>query len=142
MERHSSLSLPEQLRALENEPGFHDYPPQTQQRMRDQLVKLNNMTPAQRSQILSRTELLEQMTPPQRQQFRSTMQQYGGLAEDRRRLVAHAFKELRVMPPAEAQSIVENDPRVRTEFSDYERGILHNLLVLEPYMPGKGPAGN
>ena len=56
MDRHSNLPLAEQQRALENEPGFRDLPPQTQQRMRDRLTQLNNMTPEQRRRILERTE--------------------------------------------------------------------------------------
>src|ERR1700722_14630966 len=44
MDRHSNLSLPDQQKALENEPGFRDLPPQTQQRYRDRLTQLNNMT--------------------------------------------------------------------------------------------------
>jgi hypothetical protein len=139
MERHNNLSLPDQLRALENEPGFHDYPAQTQQRMRDQLVKLNSMTPEQRSKILGRTEAIEQMSPPQRQQFRSAMQEYSALPPDRRRLVARAFKDLREMPQPQRQSIINNDPRFRSQFSDGERATLSNLLAVEPYMPIKGP---
>lgn len=44
MSRHSSLPVPEQQRALEREPGFHDLSPQVQQRMHDRLTQLNNMS--------------------------------------------------------------------------------------------------
>ncbi len=53
MDRHSNLPLADQQKALENEPGFRDLPPQTQQRMRDRLTQLNNMTPDQRQRILA-----------------------------------------------------------------------------------------
>ena len=76
MDRHSNMPLPEQQRALENEPGFRDLPPQTQQRMRDRLTQLNGMTPEQRRRILERTEDMEHLTPPQRQQVRSALEQY------------------------------------------------------------------
>src|ERR1700748_855810 len=94
MARHSNLSPKEQQRALENEPGFRDLPQQTQQRMRDRLTQLNNMTPAQRQRVLEHTEAMERLTPSQRDQFRGAMQQYSGLPEDRRRLIARAFRDL------------------------------------------------
>jgi hypothetical protein len=95
MDRHSNLPPAEQQRALEKEPGFRDLPPQTQQRMRDRLTQLNNMTPEQRRRTLERTEAIEHLTPPQRQQWRGAMEQYQGLPEDRRRMVARAFRDSR-----------------------------------------------
>jgi hypothetical protein len=139
MERHANLSLPEQQRALENEPGFHELPRQTQQAERDQLVKLNNMTPEQRSRVLERTETLNEMTPAQRQQFRGVLQRYAALPVDRRRLVGRAFRDLREMPPAERQTVIASD-RFRTMFSDNERATLSNLFTVEPYLPQRGPA--
>jgi hypothetical protein len=132
MDRHSTLSLPEQLRALDNEPGFKLYPPQTQQRMRDQLVKLYNMTPQQRSRLLEGNEAIERMNPGERQQFNSTVTQYKALPPDRKRLVAKAFRDLRKLPAPERQAIMNTD-RFREQFSDSERGTLSNLLLWEPY---------
>jgi len=143
MDRHSSLPLPEQQRALENEPGFRDLPPQTQQRMRDRLTQLNNMTPEQRRRILERTEDMEHLTPPQRQQVRGALEQYRGLPEDRRRLVARAFRDLREMPQPQRQAMMNSD-RFRGQFSDQERNTLSGLLAVEPYLavqhPNEGPA--
>jgi hypothetical protein len=42
MVNHASLTLPEMLRALANEPGFYQLPPAKQQGMRDRLVFLDN----------------------------------------------------------------------------------------------------
>jgi hypothetical protein len=137
MDRHSNLSLPEQQRALENEPGFRDLPPPTQQRMRDRLTQLNNMSPEQRQRILDRTEAMERLTLPQRQQVRGAMQQLGGLPEDRR-LVARAFRDLREMPQPQRQAILDSD-RFRGQFSDQERSTLSNLLAVEPYLPVRRP---
>jgi hypothetical protein len=138
MDRHSNLSLPEQQRALENEPGFRDLPQPTQQRMRDRLTQLNNMSPEQRQRILDRTEAMERLTLPQRQQVRGAMQQLGGLPEDRRRLVARAFRDLREMPQPQRQAILDSD-RFRGQFSDQERSTLSNLLAVEPYLPVRRP---
>jgi hypothetical protein len=138
MDRHSSLPLQEQQRALEKEPGFRDLPPQTQQRMRDRLTQLNNMTPEQRRRTLEHTEAMEHLTPPQRQQVRGALEQYRDLPEDRRRMVARAFRDLREMPPPQRQAILNSD-RFRGQFSDQERNTLSGLLTVEPYLPVQRP---
>ena len=138
MDRHSNLSLADQQKALENEPGFRDLPPQTQQRMRDRLTQLNNMSPEQRRRILERTEDMEHLTPPQRQQVRGALEQYRGLPEDRRRLVARAFRDLREMPQPQRQAILSSD-RFHDQFSDQERNTISNLLAVEPYLPVQHP---
>jgi hypothetical protein len=143
MAHHSNLSPAEQQRALENEPGFRDLPPQTQQRLRNHLAQLNNMTPEQRRRTVEHTEAMERLTPSQREQFRGAMQQYSGLPEDRRRLVARAFRDLREMPPPQRQAILNSD-RLRGQFSEQERNTLSGLLAVEPYLPvehsNEGPA--
>jgi hypothetical protein len=138
MDRHSNLPLAEQQKALENEPGFRDLPPQTQQAMRNRLTQLNNMTPEQRRRILEHTEEMEHLTPPQRQQLRGALEQYRGLPEDRRRLVARAFRDLREMPPQQRQALMSSN-RFRTQFSDQERNTLSGLLAVEPYLPVQRP---
>ncbi|MCU1250003.1 MAG: hypothetical protein JWQ49_3032 [Edaphobacter sp.] len=134
MDRHSTLPLPAQQRALESEPGFRDLPPQTQQRMRDRLTQLNSMTPDQRQRILERTEQMEHLSPPQRQQVRGALDQYRGLPEDRRRLVARAFRDLREMPQPQRQEMLNSD-RFRGQFTDQERSTISDLLAVEPYLP-------
>jgi Protein of unknown function (DUF3106) len=138
MDRHSSLPLTDQQRALEREPGFRDLPPQTQQRMRDRLTQLNNMTPEQRRRVLEHTEAMEHLSQPQRQQVRGALEQYRGLPEDRRRLVARAFRNLREMPQPQRQAFLNSD-RFRGEFSDQERNTLSGLLAVEPYLPVQHP---
>ena len=59
MNRHRSLPLAQQHSALQNEPGFRQLPPQTQQRYLDRLTQLNNMPEEQRRRILERNEMME-----------------------------------------------------------------------------------
>jgi hypothetical protein len=134
MDRHSNLSLPEQLRALDNEPGFKLYPPQVQQRFRDELVRLYNMTPQQRARTLQRNEALERMTLPQRQQWRAAVQQLDALPLLRRRVMTRAILDLREMPPDQRQ-LTLNSPAFRAQFSDSERSMLSTILTVEPYTP-------
>src|SRR5271154_156783 len=48
MDRHRNMTLAQQQAALQNEPGFRELPPQTQQRTLNNLAKLNNMPEEQR----------------------------------------------------------------------------------------------
>jgi Protein of unknown function (DUF3106) len=140
MARHSNLSPEEQHRALENEPGFRNLPPQTQLRLHNELSQLNNMPPEQRRRLLQRNEAMEHLTPQQRQQFNGSLAQLGAFPPDRRRLVARAFHDLREMPLAQRQAMLSSD-RMRGEFTDQERGTLTNLLAVEPYIPVQQPNG-
>lgn len=133
MERHQNLPVQEQLRQLQNEPGFNDLPAQTQQRYRDRLIQLNNMNPEQRDRMLQRNEVLERMSQPQRQQYRAAVQQFAAAPPDRRRLMARAVLDLRAMAPEQRQQVINSD-RFRAEFSDGERSTLTNLLSVEPYI--------
>lgn len=134
MDRHSSLPLPDQQRALEREPGFHDLSPQLQQRMRDRLTQLNNMPPEKRERVMARTEAMEHLDPQQRQQVRGAMNQLSSLPPDRRRAVARTFRELRSLPPDQRQATLNSD-RLRSSFTDGERSTLSNLVTIEPYLP-------
>jgi len=134
MNRHSNLPVPDQQRALEREPGFHDLSPQVQQRMRDRLTQLNNMPPEKRERVMAHTEAMERLDPQQRQQVRGAMTQLSNLPPERRRAVAHAFRDLRSLPPNQRQSVLSSD-RIRSSFTDGERSTLSNLVTIEPYLP-------
>ena len=138
MQHHRNLSLADQQRALESEPGFKQLPPETQQRMRNRLTQLNSMSPEQRSHIIERTEMMEHLTPPQRQQVRGAMQQLGELPVDRRRLVARTFRDLREMPPAQRAAFLNSDT-YRAQFSEPERNTLSGLIAIEPFLPAPRP---
>ncbi|WP_260704539.1 DUF3106 domain-containing protein [Edaphobacter flagellatus] len=141
MENHRNLTPEQQQKALEKEPGFHDLPNETQQRLRDRLTQLNNMPPEQRQRLLERNEAMTRLTAPQRQQVRGAMQQFSSLPPDRRRLVGKAFRDLREMPEPQRQAILSSD-RFRGQFSDQERGTLSSLLAVEPYIPVQKSADN
>jgi hypothetical protein len=136
MERHGNLSLTEQQRALDNEPGFRDLPEQVRQREHEQLIRLNSMNPQQRTRLLERNEALERLAPPQRQQYRSTVQNFASLPPDRRHMVARAILDLRAMPPDQRRQELDS-PTSRAQFSDEERSMLSTLLTAEPYSPAR-----
>jgi len=134
MDNHNNLSLPEQQRALQDEPGFRELPSQVQQHELNELGRLYNMDPQQRNRMLDRNEALERLTPPQRQQWRDAVQQLNALPVPRRRVMARVILDLREMSPEQRQLTV-NSPNFRAQFSENERVMLSTLLAVEPYAP-------
>ena len=134
MQNHQNLPLDEQLRELQNSPGFRLYPLQTQQREINEYIRLYNMNPQQRSQTLQRNENLERLTPPQRQEWRNAVQQLNALPAPRRRIMARVILDLREMPPDQRQ-LTLNSPSFLAQFSENERTMLSTLLTVEPYPP-------
>lgn len=133
MGQHSNLTPQQQQQALEKEPGFHDLPAQTQQRMRDQLSRLNAMPPAQRERVLERNEAIEKMTPDQRVQFRSAMKQLADLPPEQRRYVARTFRGLRELTPQQRANVLASDRF--DHLTPEQRSTLNNLMKVEPFMP-------
>ena len=132
MENHKNLSLPDQQRALQNEPGFHELPSQVQQRELNQLGRLYNMNPQMRDRKLERNEILEHMSAPQLQQYHGAVQTFATMPPDRRRFMARAILDLREMPPEQRDQVIAS-PRFGALFSDGERSTIRTLLSVEPY---------
>ena len=133
LNRHSNLTPDEQQRALANEPGFRELPPQTQQRFRERLAQLDAMTPLQRERLLDHNEAMERLTPAQRQQVDAAMKQLGALPPDQRRYVARTFRGLRELAPAQRQAVLNSDRF--NHLTDAQRASLNSLLQVEPFMP-------
>jgi len=68
-----------------------------------------------------------------RQQVRASVQQFHALPEDRQRLVKKAFRDCgnttRTAPA------MMNSSQSQAQFSPQDRGILGNILAVEPYQP-------
>jgi hypothetical protein len=132
MQSHANMSLAEQQRALQNQPGFRDLPPETQRNQLNTLARLYNMNPQQRSRFLDRTEALERLAPVQRQQYRDAVRHWSMLPPPRRHLMAGAVIELRELPPEQREAVLES-PAYRAQFSPDERQTLRSVLMGEPY---------
>ena len=134
LEQHQGLSLSQQQKALDNEPGFRRLQPQVQQRMNQRLQQLSTMSPERRNRAVERIEAMERLSPDQRQQVRGAMRQLGSLPPDRRRAVALSFHALQLMPSQDRQQYL-NSPQVRSQFSEEERSTLDNLVRVAPLLP-------
>ena len=132
--RHGNLTPEQQERALQGEPGFNRLPPDTQQKLINRLRQINRMPPKQRQRTMDRIEAMEHLSPQMRQQVRASVQQFHALPEDRQRLVRKAFRDLKEYPPEQRQAMM-NSGQFQAQFTSQERGILGNILAVEPYQP-------
>lgn len=141
MQSHGNLTLNQQQRALDNEPGFRQLDPEVQQRMHQRLEQLDNMTPQQRQRAYARTEAMERLAPERRQQVRNALTSLGALPRERRMYVAREFRAIRDLPLAECQAFL-NAPATRAQFSEQERQTLNGLCEVSRYLPPPAqPAG-
>jgi Protein of unknown function (DUF3106) len=138
LQGHGSLPPQQQERALRSEPGFNRLNPQAQQKLMDRMHQLDRMPPAQRQRTVDHIEAMERLSPQMRQQVRTSVQQFHSLPPDRQVLVKKAFRDLRAYPP-DARAAMMRSSRFASQFTPQERGILGNVLTLEPYQPGHLP---
>jgi hypothetical protein len=75
---------------------------------------------------------MEHLTPQRRQQVRASVQDFHALPLDRQRMVKKAFRDLREYPPEQRQAMM-NSGQFQAQFTPQERGILSNILAVEPY---------
>lgn len=137
LQAHKDLPLDQQLKLLENEPGFKKLPADRQTALRERLKKFNSLPPDKRDQAVKRMEFLSKLTPLQRQQLRDANQQLKGLPAERQVAVHTALRHLRQMPPADRQQVIQSD-RFRSTFSDQEQKLISQLADLSP-QEGGGP---
>jgi hypothetical protein len=131
LQAHKDLPLDQQLKLLENEPGFKKLAADRQAALRERLKKFNSLPPEKRDQALQRMEFLAKLTPLQRQQLRSANEQLKGLPPERQVAVHTALRHLRQMPPADRQQVIQSD-RFRSTFSDQEQKLISQLAEISP----------
>jgi hypothetical protein len=132
MAQHRNLPVGQQERLLRGEPGFNRLNPGEQQREIQELHELNQLPEAQRERRLARNEAIERLSPVERMQTNQAFFQLRALAPDRQVMVHRAFHDLRGVPVDQRDTML-NSARYSSAFSPQERGILSNLLRVEPY---------
>ena len=130
LQAHKNLPLDQQLKLLENEPGFKNFADR-QEALRERLKNFNSLTPEKRAQALQRMEFLSKLSPQQRQELRSANEQLKGLPPERQVAVHTALRHLRQMPSAERQQVIQSD-RFRSTFSDQEQKLISELAEMSP----------
>jgi hypothetical protein len=121
---------------LRADPSFNRLPQGDQQRLLQQLHQVNQMPEDQRARRLERNEMLERLSPQDRMQANQAMHTWAALPSERQTMMKRAFQDLRAVPLDQRETVL-NSARYQNAFSPQERGILSDLLRVEPYEPAR-----
>jgi hypothetical protein len=116
---------------LRSDPNFRRLPPAVRQ-----LHQVDQLTEAQRQRRLARAEMIERLPPQERAQINLSARRWATLPVDRQTLMKNAFRDLRAVP-LEQRPMVLNSARYQNVFTPEERGILSDMLQVEPYQPAR-----
>ncbi len=136
LNQHRGQPVEQQERTLRNDPNFTRLPATDQQRLLQQLHRVNQLPVDQRDRRLARAEMLERLSPQERMQVNNSARRMAMLPPDRRAMVTNAFRDLRAVP-LDQRSTVLNSARYQNQFSPDERGMLNDMLRVEPYDPAR-----
>ena len=136
LNQHRGQPVQEQERMLRNDPNFTRLPSGDQQRLMQQLHRVNQMPEDERQRRLGRAEMLEHLSPRDRMLVNDSFRRMSTLPPDRRSALTNAFRDLRAVP-VEQRPMVLNSSRYQNQFSPDERGMLSDMLRVEPYEPAR-----
>jgi hypothetical protein len=131
---HRGVPTQQQEQMLRNDPSFNRLPQGQQQRLMQQLNRVDQMPEAQRERRLARAENIERLSPQQRSQLQESGRLFHSLPDERQAAIKNAFRDLRNVPPDQRQTVLDS-ARYQNAFNLQERGILSNMLSVEPYQP-------
>ncbi len=140
LKQHQNQTLPQQEKALQDDPNFKNLPKDRQDRLRERLRKFNSLPPDQRERVLQRMQAWERLSPQQKDRARDMFQRFRALPPDRKQMLNRAFRDLREMSPGERQRALDS-PAFRNNFNDSERDILRGMTDMDldpPHPPGDG----
>ena len=121
---------------LRGDPNFRRLPPGEQQRVVQQLHQVDQLSEEQRQRRLARAEMIEHLQPQQRMQINLSARRWAALPVDRQALMKSAFRDLRSVPPEQRRTVLDSN-RYQGVFTPEERGILSDMLRVEPYEPAR-----
>jgi hypothetical protein len=101
-----------------------------------QLHQVDQLTEQQRQRRLARAEALEHLSPQEQMQINMSARRWAAQPLERQALMKSAFRDLRSVPPDQRQTVL-NSARYQGAFSPEERGILSDMLRVEPYQPAR-----
>jgi len=121
---------------LHSDPSFNRLPTGDQQRLVKQLRQVDQMPEEQRQRRLARAEALEHLSPQDRMHVNLSARRWATLPQDRQTMMRNAFRDLRSVPLDQRQTVL-NSSRYQGAFSAEERGLLGDMLRVEPYEPAR-----
>ena len=136
LNQHRNLPVQEQERVLRGDPSFRRLPTGEQQRVIQQLHEVDRLPEPQQQRRLGRAEMIERLSPQQRMQIDLSARRWAALPPDRQAIVKRAFQDLRRVPLDQRQTVLSSS-RYQGVFTPEERGIISDLLRVEPYQPAQ-----
>ena len=136
LNQHRNLPMQEQERALRGDPNFRHLSPVEQQRVVQQLHQVNQLSEEQRQRRLARNEMIEHLPPQEQMRINLSARRWAALPAGRQTMMRRAFQDLRAVP-LDQRPMVLNSARYQGVFTPEERGILADLLRVEPYQPAR-----
>jgi hypothetical protein len=121
---------------LRNDPSFHRLPPAEQQRVARQLHQVSQLTEEQRQRRLARAAIIERLSPQEQMRINLSAHRWAELPTERQAIMKSAFRDLRTLPLDQRPTEL-NSSRYQGLFSPEERGILSDMLRVEPYQPAR-----
>lgn len=134
LNEHRGVPVQQQEQMLRRDPSFSRLPQSDQQRLMRQLNRVDQMPEAQRERRLARAEALERLSPQDRTQVNMAARRWATMPAGRQTLMRQAFRDLRGVPPDQRATVL-NSERYRNAFTPEERGVLSDVLRVEPYEP-------
>jgi hypothetical protein len=119
---------------LRGDPNFRRLSPVEQQRVVQQLHQVNQLPEEQRQRRLARAEMIEHLPPQEQIRINNSARRWASLPSDRQAMMRRAFQDLRSVPLDQRPTVL-NSARYQGVFTPEERGILSDLLRVEPYQP-------
>ncbi len=136
LNQHRNLPVQQQEQMLRSDPSFRRLPPGEQQRVVQQLRQVDQLTPQEQQRRAARVEMLEKLSPQEQMQINLSARRWGTLPVDRQALMKNAFRDLRAVPPEQRPTVLDS-AGFQAAFSPEERGILSDMLRVEPYQPAR-----
>jgi Protein of unknown function (DUF3106) len=121
---------------LRGDPNFRRLSPAEQQRVVQQLHQVDQLSEEQRQRRLARNEIIEHLPPQELMRINNSARRWAALPVDRQAMMRRAFQDLRAVP-LDQRPMVLNSARYQGVFTPEERGILSDLLRVEPYQPAR-----
>ncbi len=140
LRKQQKLPPQDQLRALENDPGYKKLPPDRQQILRNRLKQFNALPPEQKERMVNRLHAFESLSPAQKQTVRQLHGELRQLPDDRRQLVRKAFRDLRNLPENQREQALKSGQF--SSFSPGEVNLLHGMLGLEQFFQPNNQESN
>jgi hypothetical protein len=76
--------------------------------------------------------MIEHLSPQDRMRVNLSSRRFAALPADRQAMMKNAFRDLRSVPPEQRQTVIDS-ARYQGAFTPDERGILSDMLRVEPY---------